>query len=312
MATIEGEGQTLSIDRRVVDMLMQRDGLDEDAALDQAMVTARLVAARRAELATRDQPPEHPDDLDPARRNQLERAALVRVWLDDVFEPEHQADDIPRAIVAQNMADPALSRRLFHPELYVVCQALLVPAALDENNRNVQPPSDPEAAQRWRAAAEAAFAPFVARVRQLEPDLLATEDCSLLGRQVGASERTFELTENLGPVTMRFERFGFAPSLVDDFDAEWVATVTAVRERSIIGPFPTRFGLHLVVIGSIEPAQLADGSLPADELARAREAALRDEIQPQWQTDQLRQILAEQRDRRIVRLAPELELERER
>lgn len=287
-------------------MLMARDGLDEQQAEARALWTLRLVAARRAELAAREQPPTHPDDLDPTRREQLERAALVRVWLDDSFEPTHEAQDIPQRVIEQNLADPSLSRRLFHPELYFVCQALLVPAAKSQG-RHVEPPSEGEAAQQWRTAAEQAFAPFVERVMSIAPDLLATDDCSLLGRLVGVSERSFE--SQAGAVTIRFEQFAFAPSEAETFDPGWVAEVTAGSSKRIIGPFATRFGLHLVVVGKIEPARLADGSLPPAELQAAREQVLRSEIEQAWRTDQLQQKLAEIRDRRVVRLSPELERE---
>jgi hypothetical protein len=313
VARVAGEGVELSLERDVLDMLVTRDGQGEQEARAHALWTMRLVAARRAELAEREQPPTHPDELDPVRRDQLERAALVRLWLDEVFEPEHEAQDVPQRVIEQNLADPSLSRRLFHPELYFVCQALVVPAAKSEG-RHIEPPSDGEAAQQWRTAAEQAFAPFVARVTSIEPDLLATDDCSLLGRLVEASEKTLE-TE-AGAVTLRYEQFAFAPSEVETFDPGWVAEVmagaarasaTSGSPRSIIGPFATRFGLHLVVVGKIEPARLADGSLPPAELEAARKEALRDEIEEAWRADQLLQTLAEIRDRRVVRLSPELE-----
>jgi hypothetical protein len=289
-------------------MLMARDGQDEQQAKASALWTLRLVAARRAELAAREPAPANPDELDPVRREQLERAALVRVWLDESFDPTHEAQDIPQRVIEQNLADPSLSRRLFHPELYFVCQALLVPAAKSEG-RHVEPPSDGDAAQQWRAAAELAFAPFVDRVDSIAPDLLAGDDCSLLGRLVGASERTFPITGDT--VMIRFEQFAFAPSAVESFDPGWVAEVTAAGRagKRMIGPFATRFGLHLVVIGKIEPARLADGSLPPAELQAARELALRSEIEQAWRADQLQQTLANIRDHRVVRLSPELERE---
>jgi hypothetical protein len=315
VARVAGEDVELSLERDVLEMLMSRDGLDELQAEARALWTLRLVAARRAELAAREQPPTYPDELDPVRREQLERAALVRLWLDEIFEPAHEGEDIPDRVIEANLADPSVRRRLFHPELYFVCQALLVPAAKSDN-RNVEPPSEGEAAQQWRTAALQAFAPFVDRTMSLAPDLLASDDCSLLGRLVEASERTFQIMQIMGEteagaVTLRFETFVFAPSEAESFDPGWVAEVTAgagrAGGRAIIGPFATRFGLHLVVVGKIEPARLPDGSLPPAELEAARKQALRLEIEEAWRADQLQQTLAETRDRRVVRLSPELE-----
>lgn len=308
VARVAGEDIELSLEREVVEMIMARDGVDEQEARARAVKTLRLVAARRAELAAREQPPTYPDELDPVRREQLRRAALVRLWLDEVYEPTHEARDIPQRVIDQNMADPSITRRLFHPELVFVCQALLVPSERVDG-RHVEPPSEGEAAQQWRDAAQQAFAPFVERLNHVAPDVLASEDCSLLGRLVGGSEREFQTPA--GAISMRFEQFAFAPSEAENLDAEWVAAVTAPSqtERRIIGPFPTRFGLHLVVVTKIEPARLANGSLPPAELQAAREEALRVEIEQAWRADQLQQTLAEVRDRRVVRLSPELERE---
>jgi hypothetical protein len=311
VARVVGEGVELSLAREVVELLMARDGLDQPQAEARALWTLRLVAARRAELAAREPQPTHPDDLDPVRREQLERAALVRLWLDDTFEPTHEADDIPKRVIDQNLADPSLTRRLFHPELYFVCQVLLLPAAKSPQGRNVEPPSDGEAAQQWRAAAEQAFAPFVQRVSSLAPELLAADGCSLLGRLTASSERTLPILDETeaGAGTLRFEQFAFAPGQAQSLDPTWVAEVGESSERRIIGPFATRFGLHLVIVGKIEPARLADGSLPPDALQAAREQALSREIEQAWRADQLQQTLAEMRERRVVRLSPELERE---
>jgi hypothetical protein len=304
VAQISGEGQTLELDRAVVEHLARRDGISEAEARDRALATLRLVAARRAELAAREQPPDAPDDLDPARRAQLERAALVRVWLDDVFEPDHRAANIPDRVVEQNLADPQMARRMFHPQLWFVCQALVVPTPESEG-AFVKPPSEGEAATQWRAAANLAFSEFVARVDRFESDLLTEGGCAVLGRIVGTSERSFE-TE-AGPMTIRYEQFAFAPSEATSFDPQWVEAVTARAELGVVGPFATQFGLHVVLVSTIEPGVLENGSLPDAELQTARAAHLRGEIEQAWQADQLQQTLAKIRDRRVVRLSPELE-----
>jgi hypothetical protein len=64
-----------------------------------------------------------------------------------------------------------------------------------------------------------------------------------------------------------------------------------------------------VVIGKIEPARLAPGSLPPAELEAARADVLRSEMEISWRAEQLQRTLAEIRDRRVVRLSPDLEPE---
>lgn len=297
VARIEATDGELLLDRRVVEHLAAREGLSDAEALARGLDQLRWLAARRAE---------HPDDLAPARRQHLERAAMVRLWLREVFEPAHTAANIPARVVAQNLADPTVTARLFHPELWFICQALIVPSEIGQDGRASQPPGEGEAAERWRADAERAFAPLVARVAAVADELVDNPDCSLLGRIVAASERSFETAS--GGLTIRVEQFAFAPSEVrNSFDGAWLEQVTARPDPRLIGPFPTRFGLHLVVLTKVDPAALPDGSLPPAQLAAAREAALREVITPSWRADRLQQILTEARDRRVVRLAAELD-----
>jgi hypothetical protein len=303
--------------QEVVDEIAMRESLTDEQARARAIELLRWVAARRAELAEHPEPPLHPDDLDPARARQLERAAMVRLWLRERFEPSHRPSDIPDSVVAKNMADPSLFRRFFHPEVWLVCQVLIVPAAKREDGRNESPPSEGEPAARWRTRAEQAIAPFAARASRLESDLLATGDCSLLARLAQTSRREFPAAEAKpddpppgledGPLLLRYEQFGFAPSAADSLDASWVATVTAEPRPRLIGPFISPFGVHLVLVAAINPAHLEDGALPPAELEQAREAEMRDQMFESWRAEQLQVELQRARDDRVVRLAPELE-----
>lgn len=285
--------------------------------------TLRWVAARRAELAERPEPPLHADDLDPARARQLERAALVRLWLREHFEPEHQPAAIPDGLVRQNLADPNVTRRLFHPEVWVVCQVLIVPAAKGEDGRPARPPSEGDAALRWRARAEQALEPFATRSRRLEADLLAARNCDLLARLADSSVREFPAIDpepgaTAGPehaaLRLRFEQFGFAPSESAGLDRGWVEAVTASPPGPpgppgprLVGPFASPFGVHLVLVADVRPASLEEGSLAPDELEAAREDALREAMHERWLAEQLQVELQRARDERVVRLAPDLE-----
>lgn len=305
VASVSGEQQTLTLERAVVEHIARREGIDEAEATARALDELRLVAARRAELDAREQPPEHPDDLDPARRTQLERAAMVNLWLDERFEPEHDAASIPKRVIDANMADPALTRRLFHPKLWFVCQALIVPAEKDDQGKLIEPPGEGEQAEAWTATATEQMAPVLARVQRFESDLLSDGSCELFARIVGTSQHAFETDQ--GPLALRYERFAFAPSTADSFDPAWVERVSAYTEPAIIPPFRTRFGLHLVIVGKIEPESLADGSQSEAELERARREHMRTEIEDAWRSESLQALLTKVRERRVVRLSPELE-----
>ncbi|EDM78289.1 hypothetical protein PPSIR1_08921 [Plesiocystis pacifica SIR-1] len=317
----------LVVDREVVEAIAAREGISEAEAAERALDTLRLVAARRAELDALTTPPEHPDDLDPARRGHLERAAMVRLWLEREFEPTHRAEDIPGRTVAANMEDVRVTQRLFHPELWVICQTLIVPGE-EVAGRNAPVPGsalgakvanqfaeqgaperspDPALEAAWHAKAATIFQPVADRVLAVEDQL--GDDCELFGKIIGGTRRDFQPASDgeLGGFRIRFEKFVFAPEEVVDINAQWLEAVTAPGKAGLVGPFPTDFGEHLVLVARIDPAQLADGSAPPDELRAAREAKLREEIAASWRMGEFRATLEAIRKRRVVRFAPELE-----
>jgi hypothetical protein len=303
VARIAAPTGDLELDRRVVAELAARDGISDDEARERGLDRLRLVAARREELAALETPPTHPDDLDPDRREHLEHGAMVRLWLREVFEPATTGAKIPDPVLSQNLADPSVSRRLFHPEVWLVCQVLIAPKPVD--GAAVLSSLDGEAAAQWQADLERAFTPVVERVLAVADDLLSPRGCDTLAGLVGASEH--DVTGESGELELRYERFAFAPSDADNFDATWVDAVTARAEPHLVMPFATQFGRHLVLVTEIRPTSLPDGSLPPDQLEAARKAELREVLEQAWRTDQLQRTLADARDRRVVRLAAEID-----
>ena len=65
--------------------------------------------------------------------------------------------------------------------------------------------------------------------------------------------------------------------------------------------------VDMVVVTKIEPASLADDSQPPEQLAAAREAAMRTELEQVWRANQLQRTIIEARDRRVVRMAAEID-----
>ncbi len=315
VAHIETEAGPLTLDRSVVDHIAARDGLSAADAREQALDTLRLVATHRAEVAERSGPSAGGlDDLPPQIRERIERAAMVRLWLAREFEPEHEAQDIPRRVIDANMKDPRVARRLFHPEVWAVCQALIVPAVEARAPAAMVPGTgepgealeSPES-ERWYAAAELAFAPALTRVRRVE-DHLSDDDCQLFSKLIGLSERRF--SSDSGEFLLRYERFAFAPSDAQSFDQTWVAAVTrdgGRGEHAIVGPFRSQFGVHLVIVDRINAANLADGSLPPAALREARELQIREEIEARWRQGEFQSAVEEMSSRRVVRMAPALE-----
>ncbi|NVB42190.1 hypothetical protein G6O69_30485 [Pseudenhygromyxa sp. WMMC2535] len=315
VAIVDAPTGELELDARVVERIAERDGVDAETARARALETLILVADRRAEIAERGGGPDDPDDLDPLRREHLERAAMVRLWLDERFEPTHREADIPQRVVNANMEDPRIFQRLFHPELFSICQVLIVP--VDPHKAADEPTGvpgtelaggdiDPALAERWYATAGQTFAPMVERIQRAGDELIEEQrGCGLFLRLIGASDHEF--STELGDMRIRSERFAFAPALSDNFDQSWVERVTAQEEPGLIGPFETEFGIHLVLLNEVLPASLEDGSMAPDALRTAREQRLREELEMSWRAEQLQLTLEEIRERRVIRLAPELE-----
>lgn len=306
MATIDAAGGPLILDRKVVADIAAREGISEAEARERALTTLRLVAARRAEQAAKPSEDRNPDldDLPDTDRERLQRVAMVRLWLEEHFEPEHRAADIPQRVIDENMADVRVFRRMFHPEVWAICQAILVPTGEDADGLYMVPGTqegdlDPAKAAAWYAAASDAFAPAVDRVRRLH-DASEAHRCELLGRAIGYSRHDFET--DAGPVRLRFEQFGFAPSDADRLDAEWVRAVVD-GGGGLVGPFETQFGLHVVAVQRIEPSNLPDGELPEKQLRAAREAQMRDAVAERWRASEFQRELEKMRERRVVRVA---------
>ena len=92
----------------VVDAIAKRDGLSEDEARTRGLETLRLVAAARAEQVQRGEAP----GLTERRADHLRRSARSRLYVSEVFEPEHGpdaiADDDP--LLARARADSPMRR----------------------------------------------------------------------------------------------------------------------------------------------------------------------------------------------------------
>ncbi len=258
----------------VVAHVALRDGVDETTARARVLETLRLVAAARAEREDA--------EPDPSRASHLRRTALARLVLQEEFEAEHRAVDIPDD-------DPLLVRarapgRFVHPRLHDVCQVIAMPQGVAPEDVATHT-ADPA----WRARAEARLAPAARHLREV----IATDDphaCDLIARDL-----PLEVREADG-IELKYERARFdldacaSPREADGscskprFAPEWVA---AVREGPVPGwrgPFTTQFGLHLALVQEVLPS-----FLPGDD---DFEATVRAGIHREWQAAELVRWLA--------------------
>lgn len=281
-----GEVAGTSIDASVVQMLMDRDGLDEPAARRRAEDTLRLAAARRDALQAEGRDPE--TDLPPARREHLLRVARANLWLSDKFEPSHGPKDIPD----KWLDDEAGRRRLIHPELHAVCQLLVVPAG------DVR--EAPEDGAWWTAAQEAMRGPLD-RIRKTVP-MDDPQACDLIAGVMKFQDSAIPGID----ATLRFERavldLKACSKTAEDgscekqqFAEEWTEVVEKLPVHTVSDPFRSRFGLHAVMVAKrVAPREADDPET---------EASLREELWPEWRNEAFAETMDKIRERRIVRVA---------
>lgn len=248
-------------------MVATRDRITPEAAAAYVEETALLAARARSE---RDALPDPPPLVAPDRRAFLERGALARLWMQESFEPAHQAEDI-------SANDPLLTRALasakhVRPELYMLCQLVAVPSGFDDDREGLfAKAKDPD----WQATARARIDTVSARMKRY----VRVEDpqaCQLMAKLL-----RFE-TRDDGQVTLSVESKAFdldacAETASDGSCAqpqwapEWVDAVRPHHEPGFLPTFETRFGYHVVFLVDVLEAASADDP---DVQAAVREAIL--------------------------------------
>ncbi|GEM_PF-3025536 len=282
----------LKLDAKIVPMLAARDGISEPLARQQAVETLRLASARLAHVNL--DTPEHNFGISDDRRDHLLRTARARLWLREVFEPTSRAEDIPKSFLDEKL-DHRRTRTLhFHERVLLVCNVLIVPSDKDDDGKNrTVDKSDLNWGQRARQAME----PIQAVVNAHQADLQTEKNCDLLFRYLKFA--AFSATSEF---ELRLERFPVVNP--DHFTKQFSAQVLAVETRgTIIDPFMTEYGLHLVVVPRVLAANLPDGTAPDPELRRLRREALRDLSHSAWRKSRFEAEIERMRNHRVVRLS---------
>jgi hypothetical protein len=248
-------------------MVEARDRVSQTEARRHVEDVGLLVAAAHAEREALVDPPPLVTD---ARDRFIRRGALARLWMREVFEPEHEVDAIPDGdpILERALASPLHAR----PELYRLCQLVAIPSGFDDDIDGLQEKAkDPD----WKATAKARIETAGERMsRYVHPG--DPQPCQLMSKM-----SRFETPDD-GVVKLRVEVKAF------DLDAcmrkndagecterQWAQEwIDAVRPQTTpgFGPvFESRFGYHQVFLIEVLPAARPDD--PAT-LAAAREAIL--------------------------------------
>lgn len=271
-------------------MVAARDGVSEQDAAQYVDEVGLLAAQARAEHAAL---PDAPPLVAENRARFLERAALARQWMTQVFEPAHQAQHIPDG-------DPLLDRALaspkhVRPELYGLCQLVAVPSGFGEDRDGLlAKAADPQ----WQAAAKARMDTVAERLRRyVRAD--DPQSCRLFGKLMRFEDKD-DGTVKLSVESKAFHLDACAKPGPGDtceepkWAPEWVDAVRPHTETGFIPVFRTRFGYHLVFLVEVMEAA------PLDDPATV--TATREAILDPWRAAALDQRLDALRKKWAVRV----------
>ncbi len=279
--------------REVVEMIADRDGVDEAEAEARAIETLRWVAMRDADASA--------EPLDPMRATQLRRAALARLTLEAEFEAKHGPEDIEDAIVDATLNDEARRSRHFHPKLHFVCQVIVRVPPKDDSGA---PPEAPTDDPQWQRDAEAFGRSFARALDQRREDLAGERNCDLITKLYALAPRQSED----GRFELHFETGAYEVARKDLWVPEFVEALEQIETPGVVPPFHTKYGWHIAFVPRILEAK--DVGDPADPAAqrKARAEALRVELLDGWRAETaFPRYLQLLRDTHVVRLAAGLE-----
>lgn len=265
----------------VVQDIAQRQGLNPDQALAKAADTLRLYLAYLED--------QHIESPSPELKRFLTLQGAVRVWLNDNFEPQTEADKIPTELVKATLDKVASQGRPFGPQLHGLCQVIVTPA-------DAAPSDDARQRAQFESTARQLIADMEEGLQRALPELLASERCDLF-------DQLTELIAAKRPENIRLKRESLLLDLSSsNWDQDFVDKVAPLQEPALLAPFMTKFGLHLVYVSKVFPAHLAadkEGAVsPATQAERDRE--MRSLMLDRWRSDQMKALLEKLRKRELI------------
>lgn len=274
--------QDQPIHRSVVKQIAQDRGLDSQKALEAAADTLRLYIAYR----------DNPNAPQPSAGQErfLRTQKAVRLWLTEDFEAQHTANTVPASMLKEALERAAKGAEPFRPRLHGLCQIIVRPKS-DGSKK------DPRSIPGFEAQARETIAALRNAMQLAELDLKKGTNCTLFDSWANA----------FAPAPspeLAFKKEALVLDLSQDqWDQDFVAQVSPVQEPTLLEPFMTQFGLHLVYVARVFKAHLpakADGSLSAD-VQRQREAYMRDWLVETWRKRALKELLENLAKTQVIR-----------
>ncbi len=242
---------------------LKAEGLSEEQAtarFDRVMYLSEAYRARQRD-------PDRRQRDDPDGREFQARAALARLWLTEVFEPNNGPEDLPAEAYAEELRRASMGR------ISKVCQIILMPDDL-EGDARVERAQSPEFRDLVREPANE----LTALMRTFITDNKRKRPCDIF-KQVAyayAGQDKANLPEG---VRIKVEATALEACNEDRFVKAWVDAVCPVETFSTLDPVWTEYGAHVVTVLEVIPASNRSGQ-DLDLLARERAT-------PRWRINRL-------------------------
>lgn len=265
----------------MVAQISKEKGFDQSKALEHAADRLRLYFAYQEEHQN------NPESQD--LKDFLTLQGAVRVWLRDTFEPATSPSKIPGALVLDTLKKVQAQGRPFGPRLHGICQVIVRPKA-------ATPVEDARQVPGFEKVARSLILDMDQQLRNAAPELLNSERCELF-------DTLTELIAAKRPPDIQFKRESLLLDLsLDRWDQDFVHQVAPTQTPTLLAPFMTRFGLHLVYVSKIFPAHLPadkNGEVSAKN-QKQREKEMRERMVVRWRSDQMKELLQELRKSELI------------
>ncbi len=239
------------------------EGLSDEEATARFDRVMRLSEAYRA----RQRDPDRRQRDDPDGREFQARAALARLWLSEVFEPNNGPEALPAEAYARDL------QRLSMDRTTKVCQVILMPKDL-EGEAMTERAQSPDFRDLVREPAN----DLTALMRTFVTDDQRKKPCDIFKRV--ASAYAGQNSANLpAGVRMKIEATALEACNEDLFVKPWVDAVCPVETFSTLDPVWTAYGAHVITVLEVIPASTRSEQ-DLDLLARERAT-------PTWRIERL-------------------------
>lgn len=272
--------QDTPIHRSVVEEIATRKGVPQQEALELAADTLRLYFAHQ------ESPTAKP--LPEALVHLLKNQSATRLWLRHDFQATYDAHNVPRTMLDPQLEAASKRGDPFRPKLHRICQVVVRPRDSKTQDAREIPNFARDATQR--------IEPLHQALERALADLKQADDCKLFTSMAQGLTKDPPPGLTFKPETMVIDLT--SPS----WDRDFTDQVSPVQGPTLLPPFMTRFGLHLVYVPRVFEEHLAarkDGTI-APDIQEKREAHMRNVLAGRWRNQAFTKLLEDLRNQGTI------------